>query len=83
MATNAHGIDYWVGRVFRSKDQREDWRHVVITDIRHGRAKCHNLIYGEPRKMSNRGTWISLKGLASRWKNCEIKDCYCKQIVQS
>lgn len=76
MATNAYGMDFWVGRIFRSKDSRELWRHVVIADIRNGRAKCHTLIVNERGKMVKRGTWISLKGLATRWENCREPNCY-------
>lgn len=80
MATNAYGVDFWIGRIFRSKDPREEWRHVVIAEIRGGAAKCHNLLTGEAGKMNSRGSWISLKGLATRWKNCEVPDCYCKEV---
>lgn len=79
MALNAYGTDFWIGRIFRSKDSREEWRHVVITDLRGGAAKCHNLITGEPGKMNSRGTWIALKSLANRWKTCDVAECYCKE----
>lgn len=79
MATNAYGVDFWIGRIFRSKDPREQWRHVVIADIKGAHAKCHTLITGEPGKMHSRSSLISLKGLATRWKNCEAPDCYCKE----
>lgn len=78
MAVNAYGTDFWISRVFRSRDSREPWRHVVITDMRNGRAKCHNLLMGEQGKMSSRGTWISFKGLATRWKTCDNDACFCK-----
>jgi len=78
MALNAFGRDFFIGAVFRSKDLREDWRHVIITDMRNGRAKCHNLLYGEPRKMTTRGSWIGLKNLATRWQTCPVADCWCK-----
>lgn len=78
MALNAYGRDFWIGAVFRSKDSREDWRHVIITEMRNGRAKCHNLLYCEPRKMSSRGTWIGFKGLATRWEPCPFAECWCK-----
>lgn len=78
MATNAYGTDFWIGKILRSKDKRELWRHVVVTDIRNGRAKCHRLLLGEPSKMNSRGSWISLKGLATRWRHCEDAECYCK-----
>jgi hypothetical protein len=60
-----------------------DWRHpnVVIADIKRGRAKCHNLIYGEPKKMSSRGSWISFKGLAIRWQTCTTAECWCKGVA--
>lgn len=83
MATNAYGVDFWVGRIFRSKDPREEWRHVVIAEIQGGAAKCHNLLTGETGKMNSRGSWISLKGLATRWKNCAVPDCYCKGDEES
>jgi hypothetical protein len=79
MATNAYGQDFWVGRIFRSKDTRELLRHVVIADIKNGRAMCHTLIYGESGKMLSRGSWISLKGLASRWQTCSTENCFCKE----
>jgi hypothetical protein len=79
MATNAYGTDFWIGRVFQSKDKREEWRHVVITNMRNGRDECHNLIYGEPKKMDSRGTWISFKTLATRWQNCPASECWCKE----
>lgn len=78
MATNAFGVDFWIGRVFRSKDKREEWRHVIIADIRGGAAKCHNLIYGSPGKMNSHFSWISLKALATRWTTCKEGTCtYC------
>lgn len=83
MATNAYGQDFWVGKVFQSKDKRDGWRHVVIADIRNGHAKCHRLLYGEPGKMNSRGSWISLKGLATRWYPCMDGSCsYCKGTAQ-
>jgi hypothetical protein len=79
MATNAYGQDFWIGKVFQSKDKRDGWRHVVIADIKNGRAKCHRLLYGELTKMNSRGSWISLKGLATRWEPCHEGSCgYCK-----
>lgn len=78
MATNAYGVDFWIGRVFLTKDQREQGRHVVIADMRNGRAKCHRLLHGEPGRMNSRGSWISLKGLATRWKTCDVTGCWCK-----
>lgn len=78
MATNAYGQDFWIGKVFQSKDKRDGWRHVIIADIKNGRAKCHRLLYGETGKMNSRGSWISLKGLASRWEVCHEGSCgYC------
>lgn len=74
MAAEAYGRDFWVGAIFRSKDSRDGRRHVVITDIRNGRAKCHNLI-AYAKTMHKRGTWIGLKGLATRWVFCNGKDC--------
>jgi hypothetical protein len=65
MATNAYGQDFWIGKVFQSKDKRDGWRHVVIADIKNGRAKCHRLLYGELTKMNSRGSWISLKGISN------------------
>lgn len=81
MATNAYGSDFWIGRIFRSKDPREAWRHVVIADIKGSTAKCHNLLTGEPGKMNSRSSQISLKGLARRWKPCDDAECYCKQEI--
>jgi hypothetical protein len=40
MATNAFGQDFWIGKVFQSKDKRDGNRYVVIADIKNGRAKC-------------------------------------------
>lgn len=77
MATNAFGMDFWIGRGLRSKDRRDNGRHVVIAEIKGSRAKCHRLLLGEPGKMSSRGSWISLKGLATRWEHCQVKDCWC------
>jgi hypothetical protein len=82
MAINAYGTDFWIGRVFRSKDSRELWRHVVIADMRNGRARCHNLLVGEPKKVNSRGTWISFKTLATRWENCPADKCFCKNTAE-
>lgn len=79
MATNAYGVDFWIGRIFRSKDPREEWRHVVVAEIRGSVAKCHTLLTSESGKMNSRGSWISLKGLATRWKTCPNAECYCKE----
>ncbi len=78
MATNAYDTDFWIGRVFRSRDSRETWRHVIIVEIRNGRAKCHTMLYQEPGKMNSRGSWISLKSLATRWQTCPFAECWCK-----
>jgi hypothetical protein len=75
MVTNAYGQDFWIGKIFQSKDKRDGWRHVIIQDIRNGRAKCYRLLYGEPGKMSSRSTTISLKGLAQRWEPCHEGSC--------
>lgn len=85
MATNAFEIDFWIGRVFRSKDRRELGRHVIISDIKGSRAKCHNLINnGEERPtMWQRGSMISLKSLAQRWQTCPDQDCYCKGMKET
>lgn len=79
MATEAYGMDFWVGKILRSKDKRELGRHIVITDLGGSRAECHTLIVGEPGKMINRGSRISLKSLATRWEHCRDAECYCKQ----
>lgn len=81
MATEAYGKDFWVGKILRSKDSREPWRHIVINDIRNGRAKCHNLILSEDGtklRQWTRGSMISLKSLATRWEHCGVADCWCK-----
>lgn len=78
MATEAYGMDFWVGKILRSKDSREPWRHIVITDLSGGRAECHTLIVGKSGKMLNRGSRISLKNLATRWEHCPDAECYCK-----
>lgn len=81
MATNAYGTDFWIGRIFISRDNREKWRHVAIADIRNGRAKCYTLLYRDEDgkvKMHSRGSWISLKSLAQRWRgngNCSCFLC--------
>lgn len=87
MATEAYGQDFWVGRILISKDTRELWRHVIIADILHARggakAKCHNLLIpaeGEKVKMWKRGSMISLKSLAKRWRHCPNKECFCKSV---
>lgn len=80
MSTNAFGQDFWIGKRFHSKDPREAWRHVVITDIRNGKAKCHVLLRPfSDNKMNSRGTMISLKGLSDRWKPCSSEQpcSYC------
>lgn len=79
MATEAYGQDFWIGRVLLSKDSREPWRHVVIAEMRGAYAKCHTLLVGESGKMTKRGSWISLKGLAKRWQSCANTECFCKQ----
>jgi hypothetical protein len=68
MSTNAYGKDFWIGQVWHSKDKRESARHVVIGDIRSGRAKCHRLHF--PNDAAKRGSLISLKNLATRWEQC-------------
>lgn len=45
MSLNAYNTDFWIGRVFISKDSRETWRHVRISEIKGHRAKCHTLLY--------------------------------------
>lgn len=82
MATEAYGVDFWIGKILRSKDSRELWRHVVISDMRNGRAKCHNLIVSEDGhglSMWKRGSMISLKSLAKRWEPCRNPECFCKR----
>ena len=76
MATKAYGMDFWVGKILRSKDKRESWRHVVITDLSGSYAECHVLLMGEPGKMHSRSSQISLKGLATRWQHCPDAECY-------
>jgi hypothetical protein len=75
MATNAYGQDFYVGQVFHSKDKREEWRHVIIADIRRLVAACQT---HSPRtgQTWSRKTRISLKGLAERWEPCnENRPC--------
>lgn len=73
MSTNAHGQDFWVGKIMRSKDQREGTRHIRIADIVSGRrdmkAVCQNY-YPESNQVWSRKTKISLKTLATRWEFC-------------
>lgn len=71
MSLNAYNTDFWIGRIFISKDSRETWRHVAISEMRGGRAKCHTLLYRDEDgqvKMNKRGSWISFKSLATRWQ---------------
>lgn len=81
MATEAYGVDFWIGKILRSRDARELNRHVVINDIRNGRAKCHNILLnekGDGLSQRQRGSMISLKSLAKRWKTCSDAECFCK-----
>jgi hypothetical protein len=85
MATEAYGVDFWIGKILRSKDSRELWRHVIINDIRGGRAKCHNILLnegGNGLSQWKRGSWISLKSLAKRWKHCDDTECFCKTLKE-
>lgn len=78
MATNAYGMDFYIGRVLRSKDKRDNGRHVIIADLKNGKAKCHRLILGSPGKMNSHSSRISLKTLATRFEHCRVEDCgYC------
>lgn len=72
----AYGVDFWIGKILRSRDSRELNRHVVISEIRSGRAKCHNLL--ADGRMWKRGSMISLKSLAKRWEHCKDANCFCK-----
>jgi hypothetical protein len=84
MATNAYGQDFYVGQIFHSKDKREEWRHVVIADIRGGIATCqtHSPRTGQTWTRKNQ---ISLKGLASRWETCNTtRPCvYCAPPINA
>lgn len=74
MALNAHGRDFWVGQVWRSKDTRDWERHVIIQDLRPLVAVCHTLLFPlSDRKMLKRSTRINLKQLTKRWTLCEGK----------
>jgi hypothetical protein len=82
LATEAYGVNFWIGKILRSKDTRELWRHVVINEIRGGHAKCHNILLNESGNglsQWRRGSWISLKLLAKRWEHCKVADCFCKE----